>query len=66
MATNSRRAILRETDNLSVAQIRPVACFYDSILGARGKAKSGQSLCRTLYDSLRGFGCFASRLQDIP
>jgi hypothetical protein len=40
MATNARRAILRETDNLSVAQIRPVACFYDSIWGARGWRKT--------------------------
>ena len=39
MATNARRAILREPDNLAVARIRPVACFYDSVRGARGRRK---------------------------
>ena len=40
MATRARRAIREQTDNLSVALIRPVACFYDSIWGARGSHKT--------------------------
>ena len=40
MATNARRAILQETNILFVAANEPVACFYDSIRGARGLRKT--------------------------
>ena len=40
MATNARRAILQETNILFVAADEPVACFYDSIRGARGLRKT--------------------------